>query len=72
MGKKDNLELITLNQCFIYNKNLLENNEDFECSVYENSILYSKSNLYMTNDYLIILSDYGKNKKLKTKIYFDE
>ena len=72
MGKKDNLELITLNQCFIYNKNHLENNEDFECSVCENSILYSKSNLYMTNDYLIILSDYGKNKKLKTKIYFDE
>lgn len=38
MGKKDNLELITLNQCFIYNKNLLENNEDFECSICENSI----------------------------------
>ena len=38
MGKKGNLELITLNQCFIYNKNLLENNEDFECSVCEKSI----------------------------------
>ena len=68
----ENSKKITLNQCFIYNKNIAKSYEDFECSICRKSLLNSKSNLYKTNEYLIIILNYGKNKKIKINIHFDE
>ena len=70
--KNKKTENITLDDCFIcFNDNRCYD-EDFECSVCQNNLLNSKSNIYLTNDYLVIIFDYGKNKKLNIDIFFDE
>ena len=69
---KKNYENITLDECFKYNNNIKDNYEDFECSICQDSLLKSKSSIYMTNDYLIIFFNYGKNKNCRINVLFEE
>jgi tetratricopeptide (TPR) repeat protein len=63
---------ISLNDCFIHNKNII-NKHEFYCSKCQKDIAgKSFTNLYMTKDYLIIILDYGKDKKLKIKVIYEE
>lgn len=60
---------ITLNDCFFFNKKIL-NNDEFFCSKCQNiSICNSVINLYSTQDYLILIIN---NNILNIKFIYDE
>lgn len=60
---------ISLNDCFIFNKITLNNNELFCSKCQKNSICNSVINLYSTRDYLILIIN---NNFLNIKLIYDE
>ena len=73
--KKNNnkkINKISLNDCFMHTKKIKDKNEFYCSKCQRDNIGKSITNIYMTNDYLIIILDYGKNKQLKIKVIYDE
>ena len=74
MKKKNNKKInkISLNDCFMHTQKIIDKYEFYCSKCKKDNIGKSITNIYMTNDYLIIILDYGKNKQLKIKVIYDE